>query len=75
MKGAVTIAAELSVTERILLFCLASGTEWKKVVTHSAVTRLVVHGLVDRDAVGSIKLTSEGRAVLKALLRPRDPSG
>jgi hypothetical protein len=31
MKGAVTIAAELSVTERILLFCLASGTEWKKV--------------------------------------------
>jgi hypothetical protein len=38
MKGAVTIAAELSVTERILLFCLASGTEWKKVVTQSAVT-------------------------------------
>jgi hypothetical protein len=28
MKGAPNIAAELSVQERVLLFCLASGTEW-----------------------------------------------
>jgi hypothetical protein len=30
MKGAPSIAAELSVTERILLFGLASGTEWRR---------------------------------------------
>jgi hypothetical protein len=50
MKAAPNIAADLSVSERILLFCLASGTEWKKVVTQSAVTRLIVRGLINRDA-------------------------
>ena len=30
-----TIAAELTVPERVLLFCLASGTDWAKAgVTH-----------------------------------------
>jgi hypothetical protein len=28
MTSASTIGAELSVSERLLLFCVASGTEW-----------------------------------------------
>jgi hypothetical protein len=31
-----TVAAELTVPERVLLFCLASGTDWVKAgVTHA----------------------------------------
>jgi hypothetical protein len=36
---------------------LASGTKWKRVVTQSAVTRLIVHGVIDRDAAGRLELT------------------
>jgi hypothetical protein len=68
MANARSIAAELTVSERALLFCLASRTEWKRVVTPSAVTRLIVHGLIERDATGRLRLTSEGRAALDALL-------
>jgi hypothetical protein len=75
MKAAPNIAADLSVSERILLFCLASGTEWKKVVTQSAVTRLIVRGLINRDAAGRLELTPQGRAELEALLPPRGTSG
>jgi hypothetical protein len=75
MKGVSNIAADLSVPERLLLFCLASGTEWQKVVNQSAVKRMVVHGLVNRDAVGRLELTPQGRAALDALLHRREPSG
>jgi hypothetical protein len=70
MKAAPNIVADLSVSERVLLFCVASGTEWKKVATQSAATRLIVHGLIKRDAVGRLELTAQGRAALEALLRP-----
>jgi hypothetical protein len=64
------IAADLSTPERILLFCLASGTEWAEAgVTGATVTAMVVRGLVDRDAAARLVLTPNGRAVLDALLR------
>jgi hypothetical protein len=63
------ISADLSTPERILLFCLASGTEWAQAgVTGATVTAMVVRGLVDRDTAGRLGLTPDGRAVLAALL-------
>jgi hypothetical protein len=63
------IAADLSMPERILLFCLASGTEWAEAgVTGATVTAMVVRGLVDRDAAARLVLTPDGRVVLNALL-------
>jgi hypothetical protein len=70
MKDASSIiAADLSTSERVLLFCLASGTEWAEAgVTGATVTAMVVRGLVDRDAAARLVLTPDGRAVLDALL-------
>jgi hypothetical protein len=66
------VAAGLSVPERILLFCIASDTDWQKAtVTGETVTVMVVKGLVERDAAGQLSLTGEGRAVLAALLKDR----
>jgi hypothetical protein len=42
---------DLSVPERVLLFCVASGTEWERAgVTGATVTATIVRGLVERDA-------------------------
>jgi hypothetical protein len=42
-KGASTIAADLTVQERVLLFCLASGTEWAQAgVTGATATAMLV---------------------------------
>jgi hypothetical protein len=63
------VAADLSTPERILLFCIASGTEWAEAgITGRTDTAMVVRGLVDRDAAGRLVLTPDGRAVLDALL-------
>jgi hypothetical protein len=49
MKGAWTIAAELSVSERVLLFCVASGTEWTRAgLTGATATAMKVKGLIER---------------------------
>jgi hypothetical protein len=46
-----SIAAELTVPERVLLFCLASATDWVKAdVTHATARHMLVKGLVERDA-------------------------
>jgi hypothetical protein len=64
------IAAELTVPERVLLFCLASETDWFKAgVTPTTTKKMVVKGLIERDDAGRLALTDEGRAVLAALLR------
>ena len=69
MNGASYIAADLSTPQRILLFCIASGTEWAEAgVTGATVTATVVRGLVDRDAAARLVLTTDGRVVLNALL-------
>jgi hypothetical protein len=65
------IAAELTVPERVLLFCLASGTNWVKAgITHTTAQHMLVRNLVERDhAAADFVLTDQGRAVLAALLR------
>jgi hypothetical protein len=54
------IRTELSIPERILLFCVASGTEWEWAsVTGATVTVLVVRGLIERDAEGRLVLVDQ----------------
>jgi hypothetical protein len=63
------LAAILTVPERILLFCVASATEWERAgVTGATVTAMVVRGLIERDSGGRLALTKQGRAVLATLL-------
>jgi hypothetical protein len=46
--------ATLGVRERILLFCIASGTDWQRAgLTGETVTALVVKGLLVRDGAGA----------------------
>jgi hypothetical protein len=74
MKAAATIAiaAELSVPERVLLFCLASGTEWALAgVTGATATAMVVKGLIEGNSGDELTLTKDGRAVLDAILGGR----
>jgi hypothetical protein len=64
-----TIAAELTVPERVLLFCLASDTDWVKAgVTHATAQHLLVRNLVERGQATGLVLTDQGRAVLAELL-------
>ncbi len=66
---AAVAAAALSVPERVLLFCLASGTSWQKAgVTERTISVMVVKGMIDRDALGHPSITKQGRAALDALL-------
>ena len=60
----------LSDRERILLFCVASRTNWQKTtgVTGETLTALIVKGLTVRDALGRLALTSRGHAALRELL-------
>jgi hypothetical protein len=69
MKGAPSIAADLSAPERALLSCVASGTEWALTgATGATATALMVRGLIERDAAGRLEITTRGRTVLDALL-------
>jgi hypothetical protein len=56
----------------LLLFCLASGTDWTKVpITQATTQHLLVRGLIDRDqGAGRYALTPLGRDVLAALIQP-----
>jgi hypothetical protein len=66
-----SIAAALSVQERVLLFCLASDTDWAKVgVPAITVQHLLVRNLVERKDATQLALTDWGRAVLAALVMP-----
>jgi hypothetical protein len=66
-------AAALGILERILLFCVASHTEWERAgITGSTVTATVVQGLIARDPAGTLRLTKQGRAVFAALLGEED---
>ena len=61
-------APVLSIPERVLLFCVASDTDWEHAgITGTTVTAMIVRGLIQRDA-GRLRLTTEGRAVLAAPL-------
>jgi hypothetical protein len=62
--------ASLGVRERMLLFCVGSGTDWQRAgVTGETVTALVVRGLIVRDGRGRLVFMDNGRAGLRALLR------
>ena len=62
-------AAALSVPERVLLFCVASRTDWERAgITGTMVTATVIRGLVAREPTGGLYLTKEGRAALHTLM-------
>jgi hypothetical protein len=55
--------------ERVLLFCVASDTDWAHAgITGTTVTAMIVRGLIQHDPAGRLWLTKEGRAMLAALL-------
>jgi hypothetical protein len=63
------IAEGLSVPERVMLFCLASGTDWQRAgVPGATALQMMIRGLIERRAAGSFVLSDQGRAVLEALL-------
>ena len=62
-------AAALRVSERMLLFCVASNTDWKHpAIPGEIVPTMVVKGLIGRNAGGALTLTDRGRALLRAML-------
>jgi hypothetical protein len=66
------IAADLPVSERVMLFCLGSGTDWVRAgVRQATAEQVLVRGLIDRASTRArFKLTPLGRDVLAALLKP-----
>ena len=65
-------AAALSVSERVLLFCVASGTDWERAgITGTMVTATVIRGLIAREPTGGLYLTKDGRAAVRTLLAER----
>jgi hypothetical protein len=67
----VTIAAGLTVSERVMLFCVASNTDWVSAGVRAVTTRaLLVNGLTEREHASHYRLTPLGRAVFDALVRP-----
>ena len=65
------IAAELTPPQRVLLFCVASGTDWGRFGIQSATVQLaILRDFVERDPTDETRLvvTGRGRAVLAALL-------
>ena len=65
-----SIAAELTVPEELLLFRLATDTDWQKAgVTHATAQHMMVRDLIERDRGATrFMLTDQGRAVLAATL-------
>jgi hypothetical protein len=65
-----SIAAGLTIPERLLLFCLASDTDWQAAsITHATAQHMMVRGLIERDSAAMrYVLTDQGRAVLGTLL-------
>jgi hypothetical protein len=59
----------LTVPERVLLFCVASDTAGRRAgVKATAPQRMLIRGLIQRQAADSFALTDQGCAVLEALL-------
>jgi hypothetical protein len=72
-KPTADVPAALTIPERILLFCVASGTDWEHAgITGATVTAMVVRGLIERDAAGGLTLTPQVRAAFLELPPPGD---
>jgi hypothetical protein len=58
------------VPQRVLPFCVASNTDWRKVgITSPTVQLAIIKNLIDRDeTTAHLKLTDRGHTVLAALL-------
>jgi hypothetical protein len=66
-----SIAANLLISERVLLFCIASRTDWVGAgVPNASVEMMIVLGLIERNHTETYRLTEQGRAVLNVLLLP-----
>ena len=65
-----SIAAALTVPQRLLLFCVASGTDYRRAgITPATVQLCVIRELIERkESPARLVLTDKGRAVLAALL-------
>jgi hypothetical protein len=65
-----SIAASLTVSERLLLFCIATDTDWAAAGITGATARMMqVKSLIERDqAATHFVLTEQGQAVLAAML-------
>jgi hypothetical protein len=62
-------ASDLTVRERVLLFCIASRTDWQKAgVPGETVLNMIEKGLIVGHPFDRLALTMRGRAVLKAML-------
>jgi hypothetical protein len=70
-SGPATVAAQLTVDERLLLLCAASNTSWTSArISGTVVAPMVVKDLVARLPGGTgVVLTPRGRAVLRVLLK------
>jgi hypothetical protein len=44
-----SIAAGLTATERVLLFCIATDTDWRKVVAVGTAQHMLIRGLIERE--------------------------
>ena len=53
--------------ERVLLFCVATGTDWRKVIAPGTAQHMLICDLVERDGA-DLTLTDQGRAVLETLM-------
>jgi hypothetical protein len=63
-------AAALGLAEKLLMFSIASRTEWERAgITSTTVIAMMVKKLIEHDAGGELALTKQGRAVLAALLK------
>ena len=68
-EGADVQAAALNAPERVLLFYVASGTDWERAgITGTMVTATVIKGLIAREPTGGLYLTKDGRAALRTLM-------
>jgi len=65
-----SVAAQLTIEERLLLFCIAGGTDWTRAGISGATARnMIVKDLLGHDREkGKLVLTLRGREVLAALL-------
>jgi len=67
------IAANLTPSERSLLFCVAARFHWVSANTTDANAQtLMTLGLIEEDDAGSYLVTEQGRAVLSGMLASRN---
>jgi hypothetical protein len=59
----------LSVSERVLLFCVASDTDPIKAGASSAMQVMILKNLLEKDQEGNLEITGFGRRVLESLIK------